>query len=100
MATGTVKWFSDAKGFGFIEPDEAGVDIFAHFSAIQMEGLKTLNQGTRATFALSDNPKGPHALVIVPAAPLAADSVATADAANQAQTAAEPLANATASSES
>lgn len=69
MATGTVKWFSDAKGFGFIEPDEPGVDVFAHFSAIQMEGFKTLKQGSRVMYELCDGPKGPHAHDIVAAAP-------------------------------
>ena len=65
MATGTVKWFSDAKGFGFIEPDEKGADVFAHFSAIQMEGFKTLKQGCRVSFELEDGAKGPHANNIV-----------------------------------
>lgn len=58
MATGTVKWFNDAKGFGFIEPDGGGPDVFAHFSAIAMEGFKTLKQGARVSFELIEGPKG------------------------------------------
>jgi CspA family cold shock protein len=58
MATGTVKWFNDAKGFGFIEPDGGGSDVFAHFSAIAMDGFKTLKQGSRVTFEVTDGPKG------------------------------------------
>jgi len=58
MASGTVKWFNDAKGFGFIEPDGGGSDVFAHFSAIAMEGFKTLKQGSRVTFEVTDGPKG------------------------------------------
>jgi CspA family cold shock protein len=58
MATGTVKWFNDAKGFGFIEPDNGGDDVFAHFSAIQMDGFKTLPQGGRVSFELVQGPKG------------------------------------------
>ncbi|TFZ04775.1 cold-shock protein [Ramlibacter rhizophilus] len=58
MATGTVKWFNDAKGFGFIEPDGGGTDVFAHFSAIAMEGFKTLKQGARVRFELTAGPKG------------------------------------------
>ena len=58
MAHGTVKWFNDVKGFGFIEPEEGGEDVFAHFSAIQMEGFRTLKQGSRVCFDLIDGPKG------------------------------------------
>jgi CspA family cold shock protein len=66
MATGTVKWFNDAKGFGFIEPDGGGDDVFAHFSAIQMEGFRTLKQGSRVTFDLVQGPKGQLAQNIAP----------------------------------
>lgn len=58
MAKGTVKWFNDAKGFGFIEPEGGGEDVFAHFSAIQMEGFRTLKQGVQVSFELVDGPKG------------------------------------------
>ncbi len=58
MPTGTVKWFNDAKGFGFIEPDGGGSDVFAHFSAITMDGFKTLKQGARVSFDLTEGPKG------------------------------------------
>jgi CspA family cold shock protein len=58
MAIGTVKWFNDAKGFGFIEPEAGGDDVFAHFSAIQMEGFRTLKQGERVSFEVVQGPKG------------------------------------------
>ena len=58
MANGTVKWFNDAKGFGFIEPEGGGADVFAHFSAVQMEGFRTLKQGSRVSYELVQGPKG------------------------------------------
>lgn len=58
MATGTVKWFNDAKGFGFIEPEQGGGDVFAHFSAIQMDGFRTLKQGSKVSYELIQGPKG------------------------------------------
>ncbi len=60
MAEGTVKWFNEAKGFGFIEQTE-GPDVFVHFSAITAEGFKTLDEGQRVTFDVEDGPKGPQA---------------------------------------
>ncbi len=66
MATGTVKWFNDAKGFGFIEPDQGGGDVFAHFSAIQMDGFRTLKQGSKVTYELVAGPKGMLAQNIQP----------------------------------
>jgi CspA family cold shock protein len=65
VAKGTVKWFNDAKGFGFIEPEGGGMDVFAHFSAIQMEGFKTLKQGGKVTYELVQGPKGQLAQDIV-----------------------------------
>jgi cold shock protein len=58
MEYGTVKWFNDAKGFGFIEPEGGGEDVFAHFSAIQMEGFRTLKQGAKVSFEVTQGPKG------------------------------------------
>lgn len=58
MPTGIVKWFNDAKGFGFIEPEGGGADVFAHFSAIQMDGFRTLKQGGRVSYELIKGPKG------------------------------------------
>lgn len=61
MATGTVKFFSDAKGFGFITPDAGGKDIFAHHTEIQMDGYKSLKEMQKVEFEVRDGPKGPAA---------------------------------------
>ncbi len=66
MPEGTVKWFNDAKGFGFIEPDGGGPDVFAHFSAIQMDGFRTLKQGSRVAYEVAQGPKGDLAQAIAP----------------------------------
>ena len=61
MATGKVKWFNNAKGYGFITPDDGSEDLFAHFSSITMEGFKTLKQGQEVNFEITDGPKGKQA---------------------------------------
>ncbi len=62
MATGTVKWFSDEKGFGFVAPDEQGPDLFVHHSAIVSEGgFRTLAEGAKISFDIAQGPKGPNA---------------------------------------
>ncbi|MDZ7662922.1 cold shock domain-containing protein CspD [Thiohalophilus sp.] len=66
MSTGTVKWFSNAKGYGFIAPENGGDDIFAHFSAISMDGYKTLKKGQQVEFEYQQGPKGMHATTITP----------------------------------
>ena len=66
MATGTVKWFNEGKGFGFIAPEDGCKDVFVHFSAIQAEGFKVLSEGQAVTFEVEDGPKGPQATQVVP----------------------------------
>jgi cold shock protein len=66
MATGTVKWFNDAKGFGFIKPDDGGDDLFAHFSAINSAGFKSLAENQRVSFDVTSGPKGKQAANIQP----------------------------------
>jgi len=66
MPTGTVKWFNDEKGFGFITPDGGGKDLFAHHSEIQMSGFKSLKEGQKVEFDVTQGPKGPAASRIRP----------------------------------
>ena len=61
MARGTVKWFNNAKGYGFLTPEQGENDVFIHFSAIEMEGYKTLKEGQTVEFELQEGPKGLHA---------------------------------------
>ena len=61
MATGTVKWFNESKGFGFITPDGGGDDVFAHFSAIQAEGFKVLRENQKVSFEITNGAKGKQA---------------------------------------
>ncbi len=64
MSRGTVKWFNAAKGYGFISPSDGGDDVFAHYSAIEMEGYKTLTEGQEVEYEVEQGPKGPKASVI------------------------------------
>ena len=65
MATGTVKWFNESKGFGFITQDNGGADVFVHFSAITGSGFKTRAEGQKVSFDLQNGPKGPQASNVV-----------------------------------
>jgi CspA family cold shock protein len=65
MATGTVKWFDDAKGYGFITPDDGGKDLFVHFSGIAGDGFKTLQEGAKVEFVPEQGQKGPQATNVV-----------------------------------
>ncbi len=67
MITGTVKWFNESKGFGFITPQDGGKDVFVHYSAIAGTGFKTLDEGQRVTFSIEQGPKGPSAANVQPA---------------------------------
>ncbi len=66
MATGTVKWFNDTKGFGFIKPDDGTPDLFAHFSEIRAEGYKSLQENQKVEFDVRQGPKGLQAVKILP----------------------------------
>ena len=67
MPAGTVKWFNADKGYGFITPEGGGSDLFVHFSAIQMRGYKSLDEGQRVQFEVTEGPKGPQASNVTPA---------------------------------
>ncbi|NCF45132.1 MAG: cold shock domain-containing protein [Proteobacteria bacterium] len=86
MPSGSVKWFNNAKGYGFIIPEDGGVDLFAHFSAVSMDGYKTLSAGDQVDFEVTVGDKGPQAtnIVVTSAAQSAPDAVAhAADASPQ-----------------
>ena len=87
MSTGQVKWFNNAKGFGFILPDEGGDDLFAHYSAIGMEGYKTLKAGQMVSFETVEGPKGLHAANIQPLSAAPAQAEAQSQAVDEADSA-------------
>jgi CspA family cold shock protein len=66
MATGTVKWFNNSKGYGFIAPNEGGDDVFVHFSAIKSDGYRSLNEGQNVSYEVEQGPKGLQATDVVP----------------------------------
>lgn len=66
MPTGTVKWFNDAKGFGFITPDDGGKDLFAHHTAIAVDGFRSLREGQKVSYEANSGPKGPQATKVIP----------------------------------
>lgn len=78
MASGKVKWFNNAKGYGFINEDGKTDDLFAHFSAIQMDGYKTMKAGQKVTFDIVQGPKGLHAVNITSASETTSSGVQTA----------------------